>query len=99
MRLHEQRVEEIEEVVAVCGFHMYDCPIELRIKVVKLLPQQKFMGVANYGIKGPRQEGYYWSLHLCNTPQEALDDALRGFLMFWNPEEADKTSFKLMDNW
>jgi hypothetical protein len=90
---------EIEETIGVWEFHIQDCPKNLKIKVVKIEPQGKFMGIANYGIKNPQQATHYWSLKLCDSIQEALEDALRGFLTFWNPKDASKTDFKLYDNW
>ncbi|MEM3564914.1 MAG: hypothetical protein QXR19_16925 [Candidatus Jordarchaeaceae archaeon] len=99
LKRYEKYVYEIEEIVGIWEFHIHDCPIKLKIKVVRLEPQGRFMGVANYGIKNPKQRDYYWSFGQFNTVQEALEDALRGFLMFWNPKEADKTSFKLLEDW
>ncbi|MEM2293862.1 MAG: hypothetical protein QXX41_11360 [Nitrososphaerota archaeon] len=92
-------VFEIEETVGIWEFHIKDCPVNLKIKVVKVEPQGKFMGIANYGIKNPRQASYYWSMRFCDTMQEALEDALRGFLRYWDPKEADKTDFKLLEDW
>lgn len=93
-----EEIFEVEEEVGVWNFHIKDCPIELKIKVVRIEPQGKFMGIANYG-KGPSQADPYLSLRLCDTVQEALEDALRGFLMFWDPKDADKTSFKPTEDW
>ena len=90
---------EIEETIGVWEFHIQDCPIDLKIKVVKIEPQGKFMGIANYGIKGPGQKDYYRSFLPCDGVQMALEVALQGFLKFWSPENADKTSFKLYEDW
>lgn len=98
-RYETRGVFEMEETIGVWEFHIQDCPVNLKIKVVKVEPQGKFIGIANYGIKSPGQGDHYWSLKLCDGVQEALEDALRGFLMFWNPKEADKTSFKLYEDW
>ncbi|HDI74212.1 MAG TPA: hypothetical protein ENF57_04335, partial [Candidatus Korarchaeota archaeon] len=84
---------EAEKVVGEWIFHIDRCPITLKIKVVKFIAgpnRGKYMGIANYQIQSPRQAGPYISLTLKDTVQEALEDALRGFLMWYDPEEAEK---------
>ncbi|KPV62763.1 MAG: hypothetical protein AOA66_1219 [Candidatus Bathyarchaeota archaeon BA2] len=57
------------------------------------------MGIANYAIQGPKQVSPYKSLRICDTVQEALEDALPGFLAFWDPKYANQTRFELDEDW
>ncbi len=106
MRIYDSysKIEEINEIVGIYEIHIDGCPVKLKIKIVKLYHQDvpdnaSFMGIANYGIKNPHQADPYWSIHEFSTPQEALENAISGFLMFWNFNEAKETSFKLMEDW
>ncbi len=92
-------VQEVEEVVGIWEFYISGCPVKLKIKVVKVEPQGKYMGIANYEIKAPHQATPYRSIRLCDSVQEALEDALKGFLSYWNPLNADKIEFKLDKDW
>lgn len=96
---YENKIGKIQEIVGVWEFYIIDCPVKLKIKVLKLEPQGKFQGIANYGIQNPKQATPYWSLNLFDTVQDALEDALRGFFAFWDPKDADKTKFELFENW
>lgn len=89
-------VHEVNEVVGVWEICIEDCPVNpLKIKVVKMhhLDGILYMGIMNYQIQNPTQAGPYKSLHFLKTPQEALEDAIRGFLMFYKPELLEHTKF------
>jgi len=91
-----RHVFEVEEVVGEWIFHIDRCPVTLKIKVVKTTAGPypgMYMGIANYQIQSPQQAGPYMSLTFRDTVKEALEDALRGFLMWYNPEEAEETKF------
>ena len=57
------------------------------------------MGLANLRIKNPDQAGPYRSLHPRESVQDAIRDALSGFLMYWNPEQADETTLVDVKDW
>jgi len=94
-------VNEINKVVGIWEVSIADCPINLKIKVLKIphLSQAPYMGIANYKIQSPIQDFPYVSLHNCKTIQEAIDDSLKGFLFYFNKEEIDDTDFVLVDDW
>jgi len=96
------KVEEINEIVGVWEIWIKECPVKLKIKVIRLAPLSSdvpYMGSANYLIQNPTQGDPYKSLHNCSTVQEALEDALRGFLTFYKSELIDRTKFVLDDDW
>ena len=93
-------VYEIEEKMGEWTFHITDLPVTLKIKVIRVMPQSEFMGIANYSIQNPEQGSPYRSLHLCDTVEDALIDALKGFLIWWNPQKYGKqTKFILDKEW
>lgn len=91
-------VYEFIEVVGIWEFNIEECPITLKIKVKKFAPQT-YYGVANYAIKNPKQATPYRSMKSKKSVQEALEDALDGFLSFWNPKWKDQTEFVLDKEW
>ena len=101
--LEDYRSKGLNEVVEKVGewaFHISDLPVQLKIKVDRVMPQGQYMGIANYRIQNPKQETPYMNICLCDTIDEALDDALRGFMTFWPPEEyKDKTKFVPVEDW
>lgn len=93
-------VHEINEVVGIWEIDIESHPVELKIKVIKtIVDSAPYMGIANYSIQNPDQEDSYRSLRNCQTIQEALDDALKGFLSYFKPELVDKTKFELDEDW
>ncbi len=91
-------IYEFIEVVGVWEFNIEDCPITLKIKVKKIAPQT-YYGVANYKIKNPEQATPYMSMKNQKSVQEALEDALSGFMLYWNPKWKNQTEFVLVENW
>jgi len=91
-------IYELLEVMGIWEFNIQDCPITLKIKVKKFAPNV-YYGVANYGIKGPDQFAPYRSMHHQKSVQEALEDALTGFMLYWKPEKKDQIEFELDENW
>jgi hypothetical protein len=91
-------IYEFIEVVGAWEFNIEDCPITLKIKVKKFAPGT-YYGVANYSIKNPEQATPYKSMHPQSSVQEALEDALSGFMLYWNPKWKDKTEFVLDEDW
>ena len=90
----------VEEVVGEWVFHIDRCPVTLKIKVVKTTrPPDMYIGIANYKIQSPRQDGPYMSIYPKDTVKEALEDALRGFLIWYSPEEAEKTKYIPYRHW
>lgn len=95
-----KHVLEVEEVVGEWAFYIDQCPVILRIKVVKTTqPSDMYIGLANYKIQSPRQAGPYRSIRPMDTVKEALEDALSGFLMWYNPEEAEQTKYIPVEDW
>jgi len=70
----------------------------LKIKVEKG-PHGKYQGIANYKIWGPKQADPYISIRICDTVQEAIEDSLRGFLVYWDPAKADKIKLVPYENY
>jgi len=94
-------VEEVNEVVGVWEINIENCPITLKIKVLKMahLSNYPYMGFANYGIQNLTQADPYTSLHNFKTSQEALEDSIKGFLTFFEPELIEDTKFVLNERW
>jgi len=46
-----------------------------------------------------RQNDPYMSIYPKDTVKEALEDALRGFLMWYTPEDVEETRFEHVDDW
>lgn len=89
-----KHVVEVEEVVGEWAFHIDRCPIILKIKVIKTTTVPgMYMGIANYKIQSPRQGGPHISIYLKDTVKDALEDALKGFLMWYNPEQAEEIKY------
>lgn len=91
-------IYEFIEVMGIWEFNIQDCPITLKIKVKKFAPNV-YYGVANYKIKNPEQGTPYMSMHHQKSVQEALEDALSGFMSFWKPKWKDQTEFIPVENW
>lgn len=100
-------IEETNEIVGVWEFWIENCPKKLKIKVLKIPnnPQFPYQGVANYSIQNLKpktaytQADPYRSLSLASTIQEALEQALEGFLRFYDPEKVQDTVFLLDEKW
>jgi len=96
----KKHVEEVEEVVGEWRFFIERCPVILKIKVVKTTAVLgMYTGLANYMIQSPRQDGPYMSIYPKDTVKEALEDALRGFLMWYDPEKAEETRYIPYEQW
>ncbi|MGD0159197.1 MAG: hypothetical protein ABSB89_02755 [Candidatus Bathyarchaeia archaeon] len=90
---------EIEEIIGEWAFEITDLPVRLKMEVVYVMPQGKFMGIANYQIQNPKQGTPYMSIYQRDNVEEALFDALNGFLD-WIPEKyKDKTKFVPVEDW
>jgi len=83
---------EIDETVGVWTFAIDELPVRLKIKVVRGL-HGKYSGIANYHING------YMSIKNFDTAEDALVDALNGFLSDWNPKDKDKKKFTKVEDW
>lgn len=94
-------VIEINELVGIWEIEIENCPVKLKIKVFKTphLPEHPYIGVANYAIQNPDQAGPYQSIYNCETIQDALEDALKGFLHYFSVDKVDETKFVLDKNW
>lgn len=51
-------VSEVNEVVGTFEVWIEDCPVNpIKVKVLRLYPQERYMGIANYSIQNPEQMG------------------------------------------
>src|SRR2546427_12753017 len=104
MKRYSDKVEKGQQVGKnVWEFWIRNCPNNpLKIKVVRARPADargKFEGIANYGIKSSSQVGPYWSVYPRTTEQEAVEEALRGFLMYYDPKQAQDTKYEPWKDW
>jgi len=77
-------VNEAHEVVGVWEFEIEGLEKLLKVKVGRHnMDEHPFMGVANLKVNN------YISLAFQATIEEAINDSLRGFLAFYNPEDED----------
>lgn len=99
--------ENVQDVHELGGnkweFRIKDCPVTLKVKVVRTSPADDprgpYTGIANYGIKSPSQFRAYRSIWPRQTVQEAVEEALRGFLMWYDPKQAQQTKYELWEDW
>lgn len=85
MVFSDKRIREIREIVAVYEVSIEDVESILKIKIEKH-EGMGFMGVANLEVKGNKAMSFYRSLAIKNTKEEAFEDALRGFFVFYSDE-------------
>jgi len=96
-----RNVEEVQEVNGVFEITVTGFPHNpLRIRVVETsLEDFPFQGSVNYEIKNPEQAGFYRSSHPKENMQGAVEDALSGFLTYYNPSRVEQTEFRIVENW
>ena len=86
-------------MISIWNISIDGCPVSpIKVKILCLYPLKKYLGKTNYSIQNPEQAGPYRSLRSVNTPQEALEDAINGFLMYYKPELKEQTKFILDPN-
>ncbi len=90
-RVHSRgNVSEISLLVATFSIAHSRGPKDLKVEVFQY-PNGQYEGVANYAFWGPEQATPYKSVRLKNTIEEAVDDAIRGFMAFdkeqFSPEQ------------
>lgn len=92
-------VSEVNEVIGVWEVWIDQCPIKLKIKVLRIdhstLP---YLGIANYKIQNSKQAGPYRSMRNQRTVQEAVEDALDGFLAYYDLNDPEIKYF-LDEDW
>ena len=86
----------------VWEFWVESCPVNpIKVKVERTSPggdpRGSYTGVANYGIQNPSQFGPYRSIYPRPTAQDAVEEALGGFLMYYDPKQARQIKYELMD--
>ena len=92
-RFEKNGVFEVNQVVGVWEVNISDCPINpLRIKVMRYIDGM-YLGVTSHLIRGPGESSPFRSLRLVSTAQEAMEDALAGFLSHYDPQNLDHTMF------
>lgn len=75
-----RRISELNEIVGLYEIHVEGIPHVLKIKVLKI--GDGYMGIANLRVKFKGALSPYRSLHLQNTKEGALRDAVSGFFAF-----------------
>lgn len=91
---HKVKVAEIHPIVGIWEFLVVGCPIRPKVKVIKIVPWNKYMGMCSHTIQNPSQKSPYISLNMFDTVEEAIDDSISGFLKYWDPKDADKTKLE-----
>jgi hypothetical protein len=86
-RLH---VRDVSEIVGLWEFRIEGMSEPLQVKVQRYF-DGSYVGSTNFAIKNPYQAAPYQSLAKKASVQEAVEDALDGFLLYWHPKDADKT--------
>lgn len=96
VKVHPQ-ITEINKVVGIYEIHIDGIQPQLKIKILKheLRDAAKFMGIPNLGVKGSQCADYYQSMHLVDTEEDALFEAIRGFFCFLD----DKKDICEFDDW
>jgi len=90
---------EVQETIGEWSFAISGLPIKLKIKVVYTMPQGKYKAIPNFKIQNPEQNSPNLSVGHSDTIEEALNDALRGFLVNWIPQYKDKIKFEPVEDW
>ena len=88
------KIEDINEIEGYYEVKISGVEKPLKIKIIKE-DGGKFLGLANLGVKGKGAIDHYRSLHARNTKEEAFEEAIRGFFVFYS-EEAD---VREVENW
>jgi len=96
-----QNVEDVQEVDGVFEVTVTGFPHNpLRIRVVETdLEDFPFQGSSEYEIKNSDQAGFYRSMQPKENRQGAVEDALYGFLTYYNPTRIEQTEFRIVENW
>jgi hypothetical protein len=91
-------VQSVNEVVGEVEVTV-DLPINfLRIKVFRV-GKNAYLGKTNYAIKNPIQfEPYQPSHNPSKTIQKAIEEAVEGFMSFYDPKMKDETKFVIVEN-
>jgi len=94
-------VDEVSEVAEIFEVHINEFPHNpLKIKVLRgVSAEVPFLGIANYSIKNPDQAGPYRSINNCETIQKAVEDAISGFLTYFDTSRIEQTEFILDNDW
>lgn len=92
-------VNEILEEVGTWTVLIEGCPKRVRIKVLKRHDSEcPYTGIADHSVKHPDNNAGYRSLgYYFPTVSEALDDAIRGVLRFYDPTLEDLIKFNKED--
>ena len=85
MTLSDKRIIEIREIVSVYEVSIEGVEPTLKIKIEKH-EGMGFMGVANLEVKGKGCAGFYRSLAINDTKEQAFEDAVTGFFAFYSDE-------------
>ena len=83
----DNRIAEAYKITGLYEFIIDGVSIPLKVKVIQY-HHRNFMGIANLEVKGKGCGSYYRSIQLCETEDDAIRDAVRGFFSFFS-EDAD----------
>ena len=94
-----EKVVEVHEVVGVWEFRIDGFDEKLRIKVYRTSNRDfPYWGRANFWVKSSKQASPYLAVNSQETIQEAIIEALSGFLLFHDPNDPDMRYIPV-DDW
>jgi hypothetical protein len=88
------KIEDINEIEGYYEVKISGVEKTLKIKIIEE-DGGKFLGLANLEVRGKGCATHYRSLHPRKTKEEAFEEAIRGFFVFYS-EEAD---VREVENW
>lgn len=78
-----RHIIEISETVKMYQFRIDGLNVPLKIKVDKF-SENSYLAIANLEVKGESQTRYYRRLNFKQSIEDAVEDTLKGFLIFYN---------------
>jgi len=67
-----EQVIDVNEVVGIWEIWIEDCPVNpLKVKILRLHPQESYMGKANYSVQNPEQASPYRSFHIAYSSKSS----------------------------
>lgn len=77
------QIVKANEIVRLYEFHIEGVAIPLKVKVVRS-GKGTYHGIANLEVKGDNCATYYRSIEALKSEQEAVENAVDGFFMFYS---------------
>lgn len=81
-------VNEAHHVAGEWEFWIEGLEEKFKVKVLQFnRVEQPYMGIASHEVKCAECSSFYISLSFFDTVQDAVEDSLRGFLGFYDPQD------------